>query len=358
MNGKFKALTMAVVAMFCLTAVVCVVSDADTSADDNKVHYFYIEIVNEDGMVTSTDWIKFTSTAELENYVEEANKAFKFYGYPELKFVVNGAYLSIDYGGSLDNSCFVGSEDGKEWVAASDPKLQYPVATYTGIALNHGYISKEVYDALGENQKFWAESGMGEFNPKYAYVKTVLEEKTTDVPKEFPEEYTSHIFVEVIGADGKDISSKWIEFRTLKTTKSFAYNANEAFANAGFTDLKFSPKLWVTYGESKSNSTFYAKDGKWVDVKETGVDYFNDAVALAVGNGYIGPDVYNALSDAEKKTWKDTGYPGAYQYIKEISESTTGYKSDDDSNTGLIVGVVVAVVALLAVGVFFFLRKK
>ena len=353
MNGKFKALTMAVVAMFCLTAVVCVVSDADTSADDNKVHYFYIEIVNEDGMVTSTDWIKFTSTAELENYVEEANKAFKFYGYPELQFV-NGKYLSLKYNGTAKNSCFVGSEDGKEWVKVEDTKLQYPPATYAGIALGNGFISKEVYDALGENQKFWAKSDMGEGYPDYAYVKTILEAKTTDVPKEFPAEFTSHIFVEVIGADGKDVSSKWIEFQTLKTLKSFVANANEALANEGFVDVVCLSSGWLKTG---INATFYAKDGKWVAVEKTETDYLNDTIALATGNGYIGPDVYNALSDAEKKTWKDTGYPGAYQYIKEISESTTGYKSDD-GNTGLIVGVVVAVVALLAIGVFFFLRKK
>ena len=45
MNGKFKALTMAVVVMFCLTAVICVVSDADTSADDTVEHFLYFALI-------------------------------------------------------------------------------------------------------------------------------------------------------------------------------------------------------------------------------------------------------------------------------------------------------------------------
>lgn len=352
MNGKFKALTMAVVAMFCLTAVVCVVSDADTSADDTVEHFLYFELVNEDGMVTDSDWIKFTSKADLADFIEQANKAFAYYGYPEIKYTEGKSLVSVKYNGEGSTSCFVGSEDGKEWVKVTKTKEQYQVAKYIGIALQNGYVSKEVYEEkLADNDKWVIDpKGMGSY---YAY--KMVDVNTTDVPKEFPAEFTSHIFVEVIGADGKDVSSKWIEFQTLKTLKSFVANANEALANEGFVDIVFLSSGWLKTG---INATFYAKDGKWVAVEKTETDYLNDTIALATGNGYIGPDVYNALSDAEKKTWKDTGYPGAYQYMKEVSESTTGYKSDDDSNTGLIVGVVVAVVALLAVGVFFFLRKK
>ena len=77
---------MAVVVMFWLTAVIWVVRDADTSADDTVEHFLYFELVNEDGMVTDSDWIKFTSKADLADFIEQANKAFAYYGYPEIKY--------------------------------------------------------------------------------------------------------------------------------------------------------------------------------------------------------------------------------------------------------------------------------
>ena len=360
MNGKFKALTMAVVAMFCLTAVVCVVSDADTSADDTVEHFLYFELVNADGMVTDSDWIKFTSKADLADFIEQANKAFAYYGYPEIKYTEGKSLVSVKYNGEGSTSCFVGSEDGKEWVKVTKTKEQYQVATYIGLALQNGYISEDVYNKLSdEEKKNWTASSM---SGDYAYVKTTIGAKPTDVPKEFPEEITTNFFVEVTAADGTVESSKWVEVKALKTEKSLVANANEAFSNVGLNKLTLATSSWgisITYDGGFDNVSYYADGSKWVKVTETGTQYFSKAVALSVGNSYVTKDKYDKFTEDAKSMYvedKDMAAYGSY-YYKTVDESTTGYKSDD-GNTGLIVGVVVAVVALLAIGVFFFLRKK
>ena len=358
MNGKLKALTLAIVAMFCLTAAICVIDDKDSSAADSVEHYLYFEIVSDDGLVTSSDWIKFTSTTDATDFVTEANKAFAYYGYTNIKFIDKGTYLSITYDTKGVSSCFVGSDDGKSWVKVDDTKGQYPNAKYIGLALNNGYISKEVYDKLDDDQKKnWSETTM---SGNYAYVKSTIEAKTTDADThKFPEEYTSHVFVEIIGADGKDTSTKWVEFKSLKTLASFVSNANTTFANNGLSKLTFSSSGWVTYDGSFSNATYYAKDKEWVAVGSDPNDYTNEVIALAVGNGYISTDVYKALSDSEKESWKSTGSSGTdYDYMKVVTESTTGYESSSSNNTGLIVGIVVVVIVVIAAASFVFLKKK
>ncbi len=352
MNGKFKALTLAIVAMFCLTAAICVIDDKDASAADTVEHYAYFEIVSEDGLVTSSDWVKFTSENTAADFVEKANAAFAYYGY-EVKFTYT-TYITVDYEGS--SACYVGSEDGKSWVTAQTTEKDYPAAKYLSFSLVNGYITEAAYANVADKDA-WTSTGYGD---PWAYMK-VPAVKTTDADSHtFPEEYTSHIFVEVIGADGKDTSTKWIEFTTLKTLQSFVANANTAFANNGLSKLTFSSKGWVTYDGSSSNATYYAKNGEWVAVTDTATQYFIDSVALAVGNGYISDTVYNALSDAEKKTWMESGMgPGAWAYQKVVSESTTGYEpsKSNNNNTALIIGIVVVVV-ILAAGIFFFTKKK
>ncbi len=350
MNGKFKALTLAIVAMFCLTAVICVIDDKDSSAADSVEHYAYFEIVSEDGLVTSSDWVKFTSTNDAADFVEKANTAFAYYGY-DVKFTYT-TYITVDYEGY--NACYVGSEDGKSWVEVTETQKQYPAAKYLAFSLANGYISEATYANVAD-KTVWKSTGWGD---PYAYIKAPAA-KTTDADTHtFPEEYTSHIFVEVIGADGKDTTTKWVEFTTLKTKQSFIANANTAFANNDLSKLTFSSSGWVSYDGSSKNATYYAKDKEWAEVNDSSEYYKNDTVALAVSNGYITKDVYNALSDSDKKTWKDTTWGDPYAYMKIVDESTTGYEpSKSNNNTALIIGIVV-VVAVLAVGIFFFTKKK
>ncbi|WP_400151490.1 hypothetical protein [Candidatus Methanarcanum hacksteinii] len=268
--------------------------------------------------------------------------------------------VSVKYNGEGSTSCFVGSEDGKEWVKVTKTKEQYQVATYIGLALQNGYISEDVYNKLSdEEKKNWTASSM---SGDYAYVKTTIGAKPTDVPKEFPEEITTNFFVEVTAADGTVESSKWVEVKALKTEKSLVANANETFSNVGLNKLTLATSSWgisITYDGGFDNVSYYADGSKWVKVTETGTQYFSKAVALSVGNSYVTKDKYDKFTEDAKSMYvedKDMATYGSY-YYKTVDESTTGYKSDD-GNTGLIVGVVVAVVALLAVGVFFFLRKK
>ena len=351
MNGKFKALTLAIVAMFCLTAVICVIDDKDSSAADSVEHYAYFEIVSEDGLVTSSDWVKFTSANDAADFVEKANAAFTYYGY-EVQFTYK-SYITVDYEGY--NACYIGSEDGKSWVASQQTEKDYPAAKYLAFSLGNGYINEATYANVAD-KTVWTSTGWGD---PYAYIKYPAA-KTTDADTHtFPEEYTSHIFVEIIDANGKDTSTKWVEFTTLKTLTSFVANANTAFVNNGLSKLTFSSSGWVTYDGSYSNATYYAKDKKWVAVGSDASDYLNETVALAVGNGYISDAVYNTLSDADKETWMESGSgAGSWAYQKVIQESTTGYEpSKSNNNTALIIGIVV-VVAVLAVGIFFFTKKK
>ncbi len=349
MNGKFKALTLAIVAMFCLTAAICVIDDKDASAADTVEHYAYFEIVSEDGLVTDSDWVKFTSENNAADFVEKANAAFAYYGY-EVKFTYT-TYITVDYEGY--SATYVGSEDGKSWVSVTETQTQYPAAKYLSFSLVNGYITEAAYANVADKDA-WTSTGWGD---PYAYMK-VPAVKTTDADSHtFPEEYTSHIFVEIIGADGKDTSSKWIEFTTLKTQKSFIANANTAFANNGLSKLTFSSSGWVSYDGGSNNATYYAKDKKWAEVQSSSDYYSNDTVALAVGNGYITKSVYNALSDSEKESWKDTTWGDPYAYMKIVDESTTGYEPSKSNNAALIIGIVVVVV-ILAAGIFFFTKKK
>ena len=351
MNGKLKTMTLAIVAMFCITAVVCVVGDTDTSADDTIDRFLYFEIVNEDGVVVETDWIKFTSTTDPFDFAEKATAAFALYGHPDIGFTVSGEFITIDFEGATTPAPYVGSDDGKSWVFVNDTSKQYQPAKYIALELDNAYLTEETYEKVADKDA-WKKTGTGD--PE-AYVKIPAEMPTDAASHEFPKEYTSHVFVEVIGDDGRDVSTQWVEFKAVKTLKSFIYNANKAFVDCGLSKLEFTSTAWIIYDGSISNASYYADGKKWVEVGADTNVYLSDSIALAVGNGYISTDVYNALSDSEKGSWKSTGSSGtAWDYMKIVEESTSGYESQN----GVAVYIAVGMLLVIVIGTILAFRKR
>ncbi len=314
MNTKIsKFMAVAITAMFCITAVAVFAVGDDSSAAADKTHKVYLEIIDADGTVSDTGWVQFTSDGTKDGFVKEANKAFAFYGY-SVTFSVSDSYIGVSYGTSSNIATF-SIVDGK-WVAVTDTVATYPAAEYLALCLNNGYISTDVYNALEESAK--AEWTYVNYGYGYDYIKNPAG-KTSECPAA-PAQISVNCYIEYISADGAVTGSEWVEFDTLKTVKSFVANANAAFKAAGSEVVASEGKYGVSiaYGTSGNNSTFYAKDGKWTAVAKTSEDYFNEYIALAVGNGYISKTVYDALSEDAKKAWYDTTYEGDWQYQKII----------------------------------------
>ncbi len=313
MNAKIsKFMAVAITAMFCITAVAVFAVGEDSSAADTT-HKVYVEIINTDGTVDETGWVQFTSDGTAAGFIKEANKAFALYGY-DVVFSAADSYIGIAYGTSYNNATY-SIVDGA-WTAVTDTVATYPAAAYLALCLDNGYISTDVYNALEDADK--ASWTFVNYGYGYDYIK-VPEGKTSECPKA-PEQISVNCYVEVISAAGAVTETAWVEFDTLKTVRSFVANANEAFETADL-DVEASEGKYgvsIAYDGSGNCSTYYGKDGKWVAVASSSKDYFNEYIGLAVGNGYIGKTVYDALSADAKKAWNDTGYAGDYQYQKIV----------------------------------------
>ncbi len=311
----------------------------------------YIEYISTEGTVTESEWVEFDAVKTVKSFIANANEAFET---AETDVVASESKygISFAYDGSGNNSTYYG-KDGK-WVAVAETSKDY-FNEYIALAVGNGYITKAVYDKLSvDNQKAWKDTTLGD---PYAYQKIVDARMVID-------KSAINCFVEKIDEKGKVTESKWVEINAQKTNQSLIYNGNKAFAAAGLDGLEFSVSEYgvgVTYNDSGNNSTYYAKDGKWVAVANSSTDYLNDEIALAVGNGYITKAVYDKLSADEQKAWKDTTLGDSYAYQKIVSEPVDGYKSassDNNNNTGLIIGVVVVVIVVIAIGAFVFFKKK
>lgn len=78
MNGKARVLAVAVVAMFCLTAVAVAEHADDSAAADQKTYHIYVEFMAKEKLkVTHGVWIEFSCEKSPSQYAEAANKALK-----------------------------------------------------------------------------------------------------------------------------------------------------------------------------------------------------------------------------------------------------------------------------------------
>ena len=149
----------------------------------------------------------------------------------------------------------------------------------------------------------------------------------------------------------------------MQQPKSFVIKANETFKAKGWdkASLKYNgASISMNYDGSGSNSSAYAKDGKWEHTTDTAVQYVENTT-LAMGfKGYITSTVYDTLSDADKEMWVfDFEYKGTSYYYANFKEPVDGWNTPSKENNTVLYIVVgaVAVVAILAI-VFFFIKKK
>ena len=350
-----KLVALMIVSLFCVTAFAVVFSE-DTAAADTKTYRIYVEVIDDDGTVETAEWVKFNSEATNEAWAKAATAAMKAYGIADVTFTVNDGGIWVNSAAPGYNATYYA--EGEKWVSITDIKTQYVEKTVIGMAVQNGYISETVYNDLSpESEKAnWTYVGYG---GDYDYMK-LLEAKANA----YPESMTYHIFIEIIKEDGTVESSKWVNFDSDKTAAAFVASANKAFADNGLSKVVLTKSgttyISVKYDGSGNTHSQYAKDGKWVNVSDTAVQYVGNAVlTFAVNHGYIGKDVYNALSDEQKKAWQpgDMGdWPG-YEYMRDCKESTTGYESSSGMGIGLYIGIAVAVIVVIALAAFFLLKK-
>ena len=138
---------------------------------------------------------------------------------------------------------------------------------------------------------------------------------------------TYELYLEIIEDDGTVSNTAYVYFDSEADNEKYAAAANAAFVAAGLSDITVtisqSGGIWFNYKDG-SNATFYSDGTKWVDVAKTEKDFIeNTKACAALGNGYISEDVYDELSDLDKTMWKETGWGGAYAYIKIPEDAGT-----------------------------------
>lgn len=350
-------MALAVVAVFCVAAISAVFASDESSAASSKTYNVYVEVIDADGTLESSRWVRFTAEETFESFTVEGTKALAAAGLSKMSFKISEKYgMSIGYDDTPGyNACYY-AKDGA-WAEVESAKTDYLPNTTIGFAVNNGYISEAKHSALpATEQSKWNLKGFG---GDYEYIK-LLEAAPTAVP----EVKTYHTYVEVINEQGKVDKSKWFTFDGYKDIYGFIGAANLAYAaDEDFKDLSISfAGGWASINyKSGFNGSYVVKDGKWTATADTATEYIaSDAIAMVVWHGYIGDTLYDSMTDDEKKNWADSGMgAGDYHYIKVVSESVDGYKSDDKkSNTTLYIGIGVAVVVVLAAAAFIFIKKK
>ena len=158
-----KMMAVVVTALFCVSAIAAVFVSDDSSAA-STTHKVYIEIVGDDGLVTSTQWFAFESDGTAQGFATSATAAAAKYGLNDVSFTYSedyGGSISANYTGGYGSACYI-VKDGA-WATSQNTAEEYPAAGVLGFALNYGYITKTIYDGLTDAQKQkFAETGFGD----------------------------------------------------------------------------------------------------------------------------------------------------------------------------------------------------
>ncbi len=348
-----KLMAVAVAAFFCATAFGLVLSD-DSYAADTVGHNVYIEIIGDDGIASDGYWMYFESDGTASGFATSGTEMCAKLLLP-LTIATGDGYIALTYGVSGYNNATYAGNDGK-WTAVEKTEEEYPAAEYLYFALSNGYISTAVYETLSDAEKAkWTYVNLG-------YGSDYMRNAQVDVDST-PDKKTYHQFIEVIDETGKVTSSKWYSYDGYETVQGLICFGDIKYANEEVPMVLSISKyggVSVSYNGSGNNHMVCVEDGEWVHVTDTAKQYVeSDAVAFSVVYGFIGTDVYNALSDEDKENWESSGmsYAG-YEYQKVVSESTTGYEEDSNAlRNGLIIGGVIVAILVVA-GVVLFMRKK
>lgn len=346
MDSK-KIIAAAVVALFCVTAYACVVSDDSDAA--SKKYELYVEVLGNDHIVSDYVYVYFESDADNEKYCKAANEALAKAGFADVTLEVGDYGISFKYKGDGNNSCWY--SDGKDWVSVSKGEEDYIKNTKAGVAVNGGWIDQATYDALPEYEKVnWLEDAyMG------GYYQKILE-----VPGTVGEIKNYMVFLTIINDNLVDIEAQTISFSSENNVFAWvsAFNqATKALGNSIFAQVNASYAMGyvsISYGENGNTACWVKENSKWVSVSDPTKQYpASSEIDFELKNGWISSDKYNGLSDSEKKFWQsDAMMPGWYERI------ATGELVDDVLNVMLIVGIVIIVIIVILVVFLIFRSKK
>ena len=346
-----RLMAIAVVALFCFSAIAVIVASDDDSSAASSTHKMYIETINASGINTKSQWITFDFDGTAADYAVKANEAVKRYGYDNLAVSYTGGdYISFDYPAGNVGVWYV---KDNVWTFTNKTAQQLPSSNATALMLG-GWISDALYDSLTDANKAKYDTSQGFSSEWYAV-------KKADVAyADAPSVLTYHVFLELFTEQGVLDKTKWVTFDSLKDPYTFATNATLAFKDAGWDKATLTyDGVWFSMdytGSTLMNASAYVKDGKWTHVEDTAVYLDGETLCFAYG-GFIDGTVYDTFSDSEKENWVyDSEYYGVKYYYTTVTEPIDGWKEKKDNT---VLYIIIGAVAVVAVGlVAFFIFKK
>lgn len=303
--------------LFCATALICV-ADSDSYAD--KTNYeLYVEVLNDNHIVSDVYYVYFESEADNEKYIEAANAAINNAGIAGLELVM-GKYggISIKYNDSSNNSSWY--SNGMIWTKVSKTSEDYINNTKAGVAVNNAWIDQEAYDALPESEKVhWqADEYMAD-----SY------QKKLEAPGTLGTVTNYFIFLNIVQDDLVSCEATTIEFKAENNYSAWVYGFNTAtksIIDSDFNNVKASYShgmIEVDYGDNANTAAWVQKGSKWVFVENT-IDYLSgDWVDFELKNGWITAEQYDGLAKSEKKFWEADGSTDFYKRVaigEEVEE--------------------------------------
>jgi len=136
-------------------------------------YYNYYEKIAEDGTISSTGSVRFyVDTKDLQSFADGLIAAYTYYGVGTMTADVSEASgIFWHFNDSTYNSCYYYDTSTSAWTFINDTLTEYTGNTYSALMLEHGFISKDVYDALSTEEQAGYNENPGGEGTDYAYAK-------------------------------------------------------------------------------------------------------------------------------------------------------------------------------------------
>ena len=347
MDGK-KIIAATIVAVFCFAAVAVAVNSEQSDAA-TKTYEIYVEVINDDAQLVTSNYVFFDSEPDNQKYCEAANAAFKKIGLNALALGVSDkGGIWVKYDGAGFNNCLY--SNGKAWTSIESTDKDYINNTKVGLAVNYGYITTDIYDELSTSEQAkWEETGWGD---PYAYKKILEAPGTLGTIAEYT------VNLEIVQDDLVKTVSDKVKFKSENNAYAWADAFNAAVSGNSVFSKTFAAVgmgyISISYDNDYDTACYYKDGSKWASIDDTTKYPSYKELAFELKNGFISKEKYDALPSGEKKCWQESGMGSGYEY-QRIPGASPGSDSD---NTMLYVGIAIAVVVVLVVVVFFVIKKK
>ena len=348
-----KVFAMAVAAVFCIAAFASI-NFGDASDAASSTYEIYVEIVDDNCIVTRTAYVYFESDADNAKFMEAANKAFESADLANLKFDDSHGWISVEYDGSGDSACYY--SNGKEWKEVNETSKDYIGNHKIGLAVGNGTISKEVYDALTPaDQAHWEFKDGGDYDDYYM--------KKLEAPGVFDKIINYKVNLTLIDDDLiKTTGPQEISFKSENEPLAWCYAFNKAVKSYTIyykTEASYTDGITIKFGESNANAAYVKVSGKWEAVKVTEIDktfLSGSELDFELNHGLISAADFNKLTASEQKNWQKSDVVGGYDYMRMPSASSGSSGGSD--NTVIYIVVAVVVIALIAAAAYYVVKKK